>query len=124
MTIHKAQGLTCDQALVYATDDLYQELGYVAMSRGRDTNRLYLAGGPNLELAEHAHTVVQERTAEQALLAGLSNSHAQELAIDALGRNNPHQPEEIAGPGTGIRACRRSHPAAGRARRSTTRPAL
>ena len=31
MTIHKAQGLTCDQAFVYATDDLYQELGYVAM---------------------------------------------------------------------------------------------
>ena len=28
LTIHKAQGLTCDQALVYATDDLYRELGY------------------------------------------------------------------------------------------------
>ena len=32
ITIHKAQGLTCDTALVYATDDLYRELGYVAFS--------------------------------------------------------------------------------------------
>ena len=28
MTIHKAQGLTADEALILATDDLYQEAGY------------------------------------------------------------------------------------------------
>jgi hypothetical protein len=30
MTIHKAQGLTADQALVLATDDLYHEAGYTS----------------------------------------------------------------------------------------------
>ena len=88
MTIHKAQGLTCDQALVYATDDLYQELGYVAMSRGRDINRLYLAGAPSLDLEAADHLRVQERTARQALLGGLSNSRAQELALDAKARGD------------------------------------
>lgn len=30
---HKAQGLTADEALVLATDDLYREAGYTALSR-------------------------------------------------------------------------------------------
>jgi Ti-type conjugative transfer relaxase TraA len=43
MTIHKAQGLTADEALVLATDDLYQEAGYTALSRARLDTRIYLA---------------------------------------------------------------------------------
>ena len=43
-TIHKAQGLTVDSALVLGDDSLYQEAGYVALSRGRAQNRLYLVG--------------------------------------------------------------------------------
>ena len=46
-TIHKAQGLTCDQALVLGNDTLYQEAGYVALSRGRAQNRLYLVAQPD-----------------------------------------------------------------------------
>ena len=34
-TIHKAQGITVDQTLVLGNDTLYQEAGYVALSRGR-----------------------------------------------------------------------------------------
>lgn len=42
LTIHKAQGLTADEALVLATDDLYQEAGYTALSRARLDTRVYV----------------------------------------------------------------------------------
>jgi conjugative relaxase-like TrwC/TraI family protein len=41
MTVHKAQGLTTDIALLYGTTALCQQSGYVAMSRGRNANHLY-----------------------------------------------------------------------------------
>ncbi len=40
-TVHKAQGLTTRQALVYGTAALDQQSGYVALSRGRTANHLY-----------------------------------------------------------------------------------
>ena len=50
LTGHKAQGITVDDALVLGSDALYREWGYVAMSRGRNANRLYLVSGePELE---------------------------------------------------------------------------
>lgn len=50
LTGHKAQGITVDDALVLGSDALYREWGYVAMSRGRQDNRLYLvAGEPEIE---------------------------------------------------------------------------
>ena len=45
LTIHKAQGLTCDRALVLASRALHQEAGYTALSRGRIENRLYVPSG-------------------------------------------------------------------------------
>lgn len=45
LTGHKAQGITVDDALVLGSDALYREWGYVAMSRGRHANRLYLVAG-------------------------------------------------------------------------------
>ncbi len=41
MTVHKAQGLTTEIALLYGTDALCQQSGYVALSRGRHANHLY-----------------------------------------------------------------------------------
>jgi hypothetical protein len=43
-TIHKTQGATVDRTLVLGTDELFRERGYVALSRGRLSNHLYLAG--------------------------------------------------------------------------------
>lgn len=43
LTAHKAQGLTVDQAHVLAEEGLHREWGYVALSRGRDANHVYLA---------------------------------------------------------------------------------
>ena len=65
--------------------------GTIAMSRGRDMNRLYLAGTPTIELETEQHGRVQQRTAWQALQSGLSTSRAQELALDTRerGRQRP-----------------------------------
>ena len=41
-TIHKAQGLTCDRALLLADDSIFQEAGYTALTRGRERNQLYV----------------------------------------------------------------------------------
>ncbi len=55
MTIHKAQGLTADEALVLATDDLYQEAGYTALSRARLDTRVFVVADdfddPNIALS-------------------------------------------------------------------------
>jgi conjugative relaxase-like TrwC/TraI family protein len=78
-TIHKAQGLTCDQALVLGNDTLYQEAGYVALSRGRAQNRLYLVAQPD-EPEAHAPEPIAEPL--DTLAAALKISHAQQLAVD------------------------------------------
>ncbi|MDP8930315.1 MAG: relaxase domain-containing protein, partial [Actinomycetota bacterium] len=44
ITGHKAQGLTVDHTFVLGSPELYREWGYVALSRGRESNRLYLHG--------------------------------------------------------------------------------
>ena len=82
MTIHKAQGLTCNTALVYATDDLYRELGYVALSRGRDLNVIYTTG--DVKIDHEAHIRSPQRVPSEMLMAGLSTSRAQEVASPAL----------------------------------------
>jgi conjugative relaxase-like TrwC/TraI family protein len=41
LTIHKAQGVTCDHVLVVGPAGLYREGAYVALSRARETARLY-----------------------------------------------------------------------------------
>ncbi len=48
-TIHKAQGATFDRGLLLGTDELYRERGYVGMSRGRETNHLYLVGAAEID---------------------------------------------------------------------------
>jgi hypothetical protein len=48
-TIHKTQGATVDHGLVLGTDELFRERGYVALSRGRITNRLYLLGATSTD---------------------------------------------------------------------------
>lgn len=42
MTVHKAQGVTVDVALVSGTATLRKEAGYVALSRGKTANHLYV----------------------------------------------------------------------------------
>ena len=41
LTVHKAQGMTCDAAYFLGDDGLFNELAYTGLSRGRHTNHLY-----------------------------------------------------------------------------------
>ena len=69
ITGHKAQGLTCDHTYVLGTESLYREWGYVAMSRGRQSNQLYHGPGIDDEDALH-HPVHIDHSDGVATLAG------------------------------------------------------
>ena len=82
VTIHKAQGATCDHALLLGTDDLYQESAYVGISRGRHSNRIYAV---STEPDPEAHIPAHLRTGRDpldVLTHSLEHSHAQQLGID------------------------------------------
>jgi len=84
ITCHKAQGMTTDRAFVLATDDLYKEWGYVAMSRGQLENRLYLAIGEH-PLAGDLDMPWEARPDEAlAVTAALEQPRGQHLALDQL----------------------------------------
>ena len=79
-TIHKAQGQTADRAFVLGSDTLYQEAGYVALSRGRAENRIYVVGGES-RLEAHAPEA-QPPGPVEALTHSLKSTRAQQLAVD------------------------------------------
>jgi ATP-dependent exoDNAse (exonuclease V) alpha subunit len=78
MTIHKAQGLTCDVALVLGDDHLYREAGYTALSRGRLENHLYVdVDDPDAE----AHAPRETRPQVDAITQSLTRSRRRDLGI-------------------------------------------
>lgn len=80
-TIHKNQGITCDAALVLGDDALFAELGYSALTRGRDVNRLYLVRSER----DHNHGLdLDAPDPLDALVASLQRSGAKTAAIDHL----------------------------------------
>ena len=80
-TIHKAQGQTVDRAFVLGSDTLYQEAGYVALSRGRAENRIYVVGGEPRPEAHAPET--QPPGPVEALTHSLKSTRAQHLAADS-----------------------------------------
>lgn len=86
MTIHKAQGLTADEALVLATDDLYREAGYTALSRARLETRVFVVADDfNDDLSidlSHATSGGRARTLETDLARSLHRSRSGQLALD------------------------------------------
>src|SRR5262249_14263390 len=83
ITGHLAQGLTCRRTFVLATDQLSREWGYVALSRGTDSNRLYVIEGEAPERLEYAPGSPRTADPRAALVAGLGRSDAQRLAVDS-----------------------------------------
>lgn len=84
-TVHKNQGATSDYSYLLATDGLYRELGYTALSRGRVENRLWTVTDtePEHELEEaHAPEPKEQRGPVAELLRAMERSTAQQLAID------------------------------------------
>jgi ATP-dependent exoDNAse (exonuclease V) alpha subunit len=103
LTAHKAQGLTCDATFVLGSDDIYREWGYVALSRGRTDNRLYLTASDHEQVDDPTHPEVHQpdlRTPTQRLTAELTRSHQQALALDHLPDPQPaDRPAADPGPG-------------------------
>ncbi len=119
ITIHQAQGLTTDTALLLGSSGLYREAGYVALSRGRTHNAVYLADQPDhlTPCAELPHAPPREgadsRDPHAALTRALHTGRAQTMAsglLTALGssttnsartqdRSDPCAPSGRTGPG-------------------------
>jgi ATP-dependent exoDNAse (exonuclease V) alpha subunit len=83
-TIHKAQGMTCDVALTLASDTLYQEAAYTALSRGRIENRLYLVDRePERADVRHAPELDDDRD-EDWIERALERSKAKAMALTRI----------------------------------------
>ncbi len=80
MTVHKAQGTTTECALVLADEAAFREWAYVALSRGRTENRLYMS--PPEGDDEVGRPIWPEGNAQAAIARALSRSRAKGLALD------------------------------------------
>ena len=99
ITAHLAQGLTCRQTFVLATDQLTQEAAYVALSRGRDSNRVYALRPAPAERDEYAPSAGRNTDARSALVDALTRSQAQKLASDTTApTRSPTDPAQHAHP--------------------------
>ncbi len=85
ITGHKSQGMTVDKAFVLGDETLYKEWGYVAMSRGRLDNRLYVVAGVDLDREDTGGQVTRLADPVAAVTRSLGRSRAKELALDAAG---------------------------------------
>jgi conjugative relaxase-like TrwC/TraI family protein len=99
LTCHKAQGITVDVALLYASGTLTRESGYVGMSRGRTANHLYgtleaLLPEVDAELDHPGEDQIDPEEREEltraAIVARLETRSQQRLALtqtDPAGRD-------------------------------------
>jgi len=82
ITGHKSQGMTADRTHVLGTDELYREWGYVALSRGRRGNHLYLVAPATSTRDEIAPNHQEPRDPYQEAARNLLGSRAQNMALD------------------------------------------
>jgi conjugative relaxase-like TrwC/TraI family protein len=79
MTVQKAQGLTCDIALVLGGTRLHREAAYTALTRGRRENHLYLADESDERTHDwHDHNNLNDTSIRRSL----ERSEQQTIAID------------------------------------------
>lgn len=77
VTAHRAQGLTVDSSHVLVTRTTTRENLYVSMTRGRDTNRAYVA--LDEPTADH-HSRPDDRTTARSILYGVLQHSGAELS--------------------------------------------
>jgi ATP-dependent exoDNAse (exonuclease V) alpha subunit len=85
VTVHKAQGLTCEHGLLLATDEMHHEMGYVGLSRGRLSNRLYAVTTETVDadLDRHEPKGAGPQAGPLGLvIESMSTSAAKDLAIN------------------------------------------
>lgn len=86
VTGHKAQGMTTDKAFVQGDETLYREWAYVAMSRGRKENHLYVVSGLDPGREDVGGQVAPVSDPMKELVRALGRSRGKELALDAYER--------------------------------------
>lgn len=77
-TVHKAQGMTVDEAFLLGDDRLFAEAGYVGLSRGRRSNRLYVVAQPDPERPLQSHDEIDH------VITALGVTKAQALSTAAV----------------------------------------
>jgi conjugative relaxase-like TrwC/TraI family protein len=82
VTAHKAQGLTCDTALLLGDEHLFAEAGYVALSRGRQENRIYTLATET----DHEHLPPLERDPITAIKVRMARHVAERTATEQIAR--------------------------------------
>lgn len=82
MTCHKAQGATLQTAMLYGTGALTREAGYVALSRGRAANHLYVPD----DTGDGPSSLVEDGRHLDRLAARLAVRRTQTLATRQLPR--------------------------------------
>jgi len=82
MTGHKTQAMTTNKAFVLGDETLYREWTYVAMSRGRNDNRLYVVAGVDPEREEVGGEVASIDDPLREVVDAVGRSRAKDLAID------------------------------------------
>ncbi|HMS15092.1 MAG TPA: AAA family ATPase [Microthrixaceae bacterium] len=83
VTVHKAQGLTCEHGLLLASD----EMGYVGLSRGTDSNKIYAVSDKPFDpdLDQHSgRSIDNEREPLKLVVDSLSASAAKDLAVTEM----------------------------------------
>ncbi|MFI8632316.1 MobF family relaxase [Microbacterium sp. NPDC077663] len=84
ITAHRAQGATVDTAhAVVSSPEMTREALYVAMTRGRESNRVYVATDEE-HLEEHQHRPDLQMTARSILFGILQHSGAELSAHEAI----------------------------------------
>ncbi|MDA0166009.1 relaxase domain-containing protein [Solirubrobacter ginsenosidimutans] len=96
ITGHVAQGLTVDHSLVLASGNVGNEWAYVALSRGRESNRLYVAEREEDGRAEFAPVDQAGIGAFERLRRSMESSEAQVLAIDSGRPASREREDELA----------------------------
>ncbi len=83
LTVHKAQGMTCDDTFFLGDEGLYNELGYTGLSRGRHRNHLYTVASRDENGRLHPdpfnntrHDLAQSRSKTAAI------DHAPQTAVE------------------------------------------
>lgn len=77
-TIHKAQGMTCDEASLLGSEELFAEAGYTGLSRGRTHNHLYTVASDR----DFQHDGLDDPLTR--VRGGLAISHAKTAAMDLV----------------------------------------
>ena len=98
LTVHRAQGITVDTALVFGAAALTKEAGYVALSRGRVANHLFttaaeLTGVARAQPFDDAASRL--RRAVDGMATQLAISRRQRLATTYLPREPSRIPHDV-----------------------------